>query len=60
MSLEQELAAQRARAYRVATYVVGMDGIVRFACVDADYTKRAEPDAILAALAGKAAREAAL
>jgi peroxiredoxin len=30
-----------------ATYVVGPDGIVRYAFVDADYTRRADPDVIL-------------
>ncbi|MFZ4573663.1 MAG: YHS domain-containing (seleno)protein [Phycisphaerales bacterium] len=33
-----------------ATYVVGMDGKVAYAFVDADYTKRAEPAAVLAAV----------
>ncbi|MFJ5775572.1 peroxiredoxin-like family protein [Streptomyces sp. NPDC093094] len=33
-----------------ATYVIGRDGIVRWAFVDTDYTRRAEPSDILAAL----------
>ena len=33
-----------------ATYVVGSDGLVKYAFVDADYTKRAEPAEILKAL----------
>ena len=33
-----------------ATYVVGQDGVVKFAFVNPDYTKRAEPTEILAAL----------
>jgi peroxiredoxin len=45
-----------------ATYVVGTDGIVRYAFVDADYTRRADPDAILGVLrdlaAGLVARRA--
>lgn len=33
-----------------ATFVIGKDGTVLFDFVDADYTKRLEPDAIIAAL----------
>ncbi|WP_328743845.1 AhpC/TSA family protein [Streptomyces sp. NBC_00285] len=33
-----------------ATYVIDRDGVIRWAFVDADYTKRAEPAAVLAAL----------
>lgn len=33
-----------------ATYVVGPDGIIRFAYVDPDYTRRLEPAALLDAL----------
>jgi peroxiredoxin/YHS domain-containing protein len=33
-----------------ATYVIGTDGLIRYAFVDADYRNRAEPEAILAAL----------
>jgi peroxiredoxin len=33
-----------------ATYVAGADGIVRYAFVDADYTRRADPDVILGVL----------
>ncbi|MFY9932606.1 MAG: peroxiredoxin-like family protein [Streptosporangiaceae bacterium] len=33
-----------------ATYVIGRDGVIRWAFVDTDYTKRAEPADILAAL----------
>ena len=33
-----------------ATYVVGSDGLVKYAFVDADYTRRAEPSEILKAL----------
>jgi peroxiredoxin len=35
-----------------ATYVIGRDGVIRYACVDADYRKRAEPSAIVAAIKG--------
>ncbi|WP_428266220.1 peroxiredoxin-like family protein [Haliangium sp.] len=35
-----------------ATYVVARDGTIGYAFVDADYTKRAEPEHILAALRG--------
>jgi peroxiredoxin len=31
-----------------ATYIVSPDGIIEYAFVDADYTKRLEPDTILA------------
>jgi peroxiredoxin len=34
-----------------ATYVVGRDGVVRYAFVDIDFTRRAEPAAVVAALA---------
>lgn len=33
-----------------ATFVIGTDGVVRWRFVDADYTKRAEPDDVIAAL----------
>jgi peroxiredoxin len=33
-----------------ATYVIGQDGVIRWAFVDTDYTKRAEPADILSAL----------
>jgi peroxiredoxin len=33
-----------------ATFVIEADGVIRWAFVDTDYTKRAEPDDILAAL----------
>lgn len=33
-----------------ATFVIGQDGIIKYAFVDADYSKRAEPDEIIAAL----------
>jgi peroxiredoxin len=39
-----------------ATYVVGTDGIVRFAFVSADYTQRAEPDAVVGAVRELTAR----
>ena len=35
-----------------ATYVVGPDGRIEFDFVDADYTKRAEPETILEAVRG--------
>ena len=35
-----------------ATFVIGRDGIVSYAFVDPDYTRRAEPDEILSALRG--------
>lgn len=34
-----------------ATYVIAKDGTIRFAHVELDYTKRAEPKDVLAALA---------
>ncbi len=34
-----------------ATYVIGVDGTIAWRFADADYTKRAEPDDVLAALA---------
>ena len=37
-----------------ATYVIDRDGTIRWAFVDTDYTKRAEPADILAALDGLA------
>ena len=33
-----------------ATYLIDKDGIIRYAYLDVDYTKRAEPDDILKAL----------
>ena len=33
-----------------ATYVVDRKGVIRYAFIDADYRKRAEPSAVLAAL----------
>ena len=36
-----------------ATYVVRQDGFIAFALVDADYTKRAEPEDVLRALASE-------
>lgn len=38
-----------------ATYVVRQDGIITFALVDADYTKRAEPEDVLGALSSEVA-----
>jgi hypothetical protein len=39
------------RTLRVpATYVIGRDGVIRWAFVDTDYTTRAEPPGIIAAL----------
>ena len=38
-----------------ATFVVGRDGVIRFAFVDPDYTRRAEPAEILAALRSEGA-----
>ncbi len=35
-----------------ATYVIDRDGVIRFAFVDADYRKRAEPSDVVAALRG--------
>ena len=37
-----------------ATYVIDRDGVIRFAHVDPDYTQRAEPAAVLAAIEGLA------
>ena len=34
------------------TYVIDREGIIRYAFVDADYRKRAEPSDVLAALRG--------
>jgi len=33
-----------------ATYVIGTDGVIRYAFLDADYRRRAEPEEIIAAL----------
>ena len=42
-----------------ATYVVGADGVVRYAFVNADYTRRADPDTVIGVLRRLAAdREA--
>lgn len=38
-----------------ATYVVGADGVVRYAFVDADYTRRADPEAVIGVLRDLAA-----
>jgi peroxiredoxin len=38
---------ERAEVPLPATYVMGIDGIVRFAFADANYTRRAEPDDVL-------------
>jgi peroxiredoxin len=35
-----------------ATYVIDREGIIRYAFIDADHTKRAEPDDVLAILRG--------
>ncbi len=35
-----------------ATYVIDKEGVIRYAFVDADYRKRAEPSAVVAALKG--------
>lgn len=35
-----------------ATYVVGRDGVVAWACVDVDYTRRPEPAGLLEVLDG--------
>jgi peroxiredoxin len=55
LSLGVDVAARNASAVAEvplpATYVVGQDGIITFALVDSDYTKRAEPDDVLHALA---------
>jgi peroxiredoxin len=42
-----------------ATFVVGANGLVRWRHLDADFTRRAEPADILAALEGASARSAA-
>jgi peroxiredoxin len=39
-----------------ATYAIGRDGYIVYAFIDADYTKRAEPSEIIAALRALAAR----
>ena len=36
-----------------ATYVVGQDGVVAWAGVDVDYTRRPEPEGLLEVLDGK-------
>ncbi|MEM9493894.1 MAG: redoxin domain-containing protein, partial [Myxococcota bacterium] len=38
-----------------ATYVIDSQGVIRYAFLDPDYRKRAEPDAVLQALAKVAA-----
>lgn len=53
---ETEAAAARARGTATqvlpvpATYVIGTDGVVRYAFVDPDYKHRAEPDELVAAV----------
>ncbi len=42
-----------------ATYVVGTDGVVQYAFVDADYTRRADPDAVIGVLRRLAANRGA-
>lgn len=39
-----------------ATYVIDQDGIIRYAFIDADYTKRAEPSEVVAAVKAVAAK----
>lgn len=55
LSLGIDVAARNASAVvevpLPATYVVRQDGIISYALVDADYTKRAEPEDVLRALA---------
>ena len=57
LSLGIDVAARNASAVAEvplpATYVVRQDGIIVFALVDADYTKRAEPEDVLRALASE-------
>lgn len=36
-----------------ATFVIGQDGIIKYAFVDADYSNRAEPEEIIAVLKRK-------
>jgi peroxiredoxin len=38
-----------------ATYIVGTDGVVRYAFVDADYTRRADPEVFIGVLRDLAA-----
>lgn len=40
-----------------ATYVIDQDGIIRYAFIDADYTKRAEPSEVVAAVKAVAAKD---
>ena len=42
--------SERAEVPLPATYIIGTDGVVQFAFVRADYTRRAEPDDVLAVL----------
>lgn len=35
-----------------ATFIVGTDGIITYASVDPDYTRRPEPEEVLAAIPG--------
>lgn len=48
--LHIENDSKRAELPLAATYVIDQDGKVAYSFMDADYTKRAEPDAILTAL----------
>lgn len=41
-----------------ATYVVDTQGVIRYAFIDADYTKRAEPSEVVAAVKAVAAKDA--
>ena len=42
--------SERAEVPLPATYIIGTDGVVQFAFVRADYTRRAEPEDVLAVL----------
>ncbi|WP_372594761.1 peroxiredoxin-like family protein [Actinotalea sp.] len=59
---EAEAKAARARGTTTeilpvpATYVVGTDGVVRYAFVDTDHRRRAEPDDLVAAVASLTAQ----
>lgn len=41
---------EKAELPLAATYVIDRNGIIRYAYLDVDYTRRAEPDSVLAAL----------
>jgi len=50
IDLQARHGSGRAELVITATYVVDSDGIIRYAYLEPDYTRRAEPDDIIEAL----------